>query len=118
MKLLTTTLAVLLIAISVSAQSGEVKTEEVKRIHCTVQSNHVLNCFDEKTETHFPLVIGRRHVWAKHLEDLPEGATMEFEGTGNRVCLVQVNIQNGWVRNPANQRYPCISVKRKGKARR
>lgn len=120
-------LTALLLAVSVSAQS--IKQPELKRTECKVEadpkveSNRVLVCFDEDTETEFPITVGANHLWAKFLDDTQAGvSTVVIEGHDDRVCLAEVRIQDGWVKHPVNAQHKnsddvCVSVNRSRKPR-
>lgn len=126
MKLtLTTLFTLLLLTTSVVAQTTPETTEpEVKQTQCRVEadprveSNRVLMCFDEDTGTEFPITISAKHPWAKFLDDAQIGVTtVLIEGREKQVCLVQVQMLDGWVPNPVNARHKaseevCIPVKR------
>lgn len=110
-------LLVLLLGIALAQEPPQ--KPEPKEIHCTVESESRLVCFDGETDKEFPLTVTSRHPWAKYLGDTQPGVSkVVIEQRGNKHCLIQVHVQGDWVRNPVNERINvCVPVRRGGRRR-
>lgn len=123
-------LPVVLLLVALTQQSTPkaiVPVQSPKRVECIVEthpeveSSRVLVCFDEDSQKRFEFTVPANHLWAKFLDDTQVGVSkVVIEGHSNQVCLVEVQIQDGLVRNPANGKHKaskdvCVPVRRGGR---
>jgi len=105
----------LLIPLTIEAQQSK-REPEPERLHCKVISidpDVMLDCADEEG-TQLSLKPLRApaglNLKDKHLN--PEVSTVVLERTATKLCLVQVNIMGGWVKEPANQQHECVELRK------